>query len=90
MSTGAVLAVVALALALVIAGLFRLVAVLDSAELRLRRLVAELRAARKELNVAGDLAAAVERDATEGRAALDRLESLKRARPGRPRRLSSG
>jgi len=84
------LTVVALALALVIGGLFRLVGVLDSAELRLRRLVAELRATRKELNTAGDLAAAVQRDAAEGRAALDHLENLKRARQGRQRRLSSG
>lgn len=84
------LTVVALALALVIGGLFRLVGVLDSAELRLRRLVAELRATRKALNTAGDLAAAVERDAAEGRAALDHLENLKRARQGRQRRLSSG
>ena len=83
------LTVVALALALVIAGLWSLVGVLDSAELRLRRLVAELRATRKELNTAGDLAAAVERDATEGRAALDHLENLKRARQRRQRRLSS-
>jgi hypothetical protein len=90
MSTGGMLTVVALALALVIGGLFRLVGVLDAAELRLRRLVAELRATRKELNTAGDLAAAVERDATEGRAALDHLENLKRARQGRQRRLSSG
>ena len=81
MSTGAVLTLVALALALVIAGLFRLVAVLDSAELTLRRLVAEVRATGKELANAGELAAAVERDASNGQAAFDRLEELKRGRP---------
>ena len=80
MSTGAVLVVVALALALVIAGLFRLVGVLDSAELTLRRLVAEIRASRKAVGAAGDLASAVERDAARGHAALDRLEDLKRGR----------
>jgi hypothetical protein len=85
-STGLVLAVVAVALALVIAGLFRLVAVLDTAELRLRRLVAELRATRKALTTAGELAAAVERDAAEGRAALDRLDDLKRGRRDGPPR----
>lgn len=83
MSAGAVLAVVALALALVIAGLFRLVAVLDSAELTLRRLVADVRATGKEVATAGELAAAVERDATSGQAALDGLEELKRGRPDR-------
>lgn len=81
MSTGVVLTVVALALALVIAGLVRLIAVLDSAELNLRRLVAEMRATRKEVRSAGELAAAVERDATRSRAALDRLEDLKRGQP---------
>jgi hypothetical protein len=86
MSTGLALTLVALALALVIGGLFRLVGVLDSGELRLRRLVAGLRATRKELNTAGDLAAAVERDATSGRAALDQLENLKRGRPDGPAR----
>jgi len=77
MGSGAVLTLVALILAVVIAGLFRLVAVLDSAELALRRLAAEIRAARKAVDAAGALAAAVERDATEGRAGLDRLEALK-------------
>ena len=78
MRAGAVLTVVALILALIIAGLFRLVAVLDSAELTLRRLVGEVRATGKAVKAAGDLAAAVERDAASGRAALDRLEALKR------------
>jgi hypothetical protein len=82
MSAVVVLTVAALAVALVIAGLFRLVAVLDSAELRLRRLVAEVRGARQAVGTAGELAAAVERDAAQGRAALDRLEDLKRGRPG--------
>jgi len=82
MTTGAVLGLVALVLALIIAGLFRLVAVLDSAELTLRRLVAGVRAARRAVAAAGELAAAVERDATVGQAALDRLDELKRARPG--------
>jgi hypothetical protein len=81
MSTGAVLGVLALVLALVIAGLFRLVAVLDSAELTLRRLAAAIRATRRTVGAAGELAAAVERDATQGQAALDRLDDLKRGRP---------
>jgi hypothetical protein len=79
-SSGVVLAVVAVFLALVIAGLFRLLGVLDSAELTLRRLVAEIRATRKDVGAAGELAAAVERDAAQGRAALDQLEDLKRGR----------
>jgi len=79
---GAVLTVVAVALALVIAGLFHLLGVLDSAELTLRRLVAEIRATHKDVGAAGELAAAVERDAACGRAALDRLEALKRPDPG--------
>jgi len=79
---GAVLTVVALILALIIAGLFRLVSVLDSAEMTLRRLVGEVRATGKAVKAAGDLAAAVERDAASGRAALDRLEALKRPDPG--------
>ena len=82
MTTGAVLTVVAVVLALIVAGLFRLVAVLDSAELVLRRLVTEVRAARKAVAAAGDLVAVVERDADLGRAAFDRLEALKR--PVRP------
>jgi hypothetical protein len=81
-STGAVLGLVALVLALVVTSLFRLVTVLDSAELTLRRLVAGVRAARKTVEAAGELAAAVERDATSGQAALDRLEDLKRRHPG--------
>lgn len=81
MSTAAVLTIVAALLALVIAGLFRLVGVLDSAELTLRRLAAEIRAARKEIGTAGELAGAVERDAVRSRVALDRLEDLKRGRP---------
>jgi hypothetical protein len=81
MSTGAVLGVLALVLALVIAGLFRLVPVLDSAELTLRRLAAAIRATRRTVGAAGELAAAVERDATQGQAALDRLDDLKRGRP---------
>ena len=80
MSGGVVLAMVALALALVIAGLFRLLGVLDSAELTLRRLVAEIRGTRKDVGAAGELAAAVEHDAAQGQAALDQLEDLKRGR----------
>lgn len=80
MSTAAGLTAVALVLALVIAGLFRLVAVLDSAELTLRRLVAEVRATRKTAAAAGEMAAAVERDATRGQSGLGRLEELKRGR----------
>jgi len=78
MTSGAVLTAVAVVLALMIAGLFRLVAVLDSAELALRRLAGDVRAARRAVAAAGELAAAVERDAAHGREALARLEELKR------------
>ncbi len=81
MSDAVVLALVAMALVLVVAGMFRLLGVLDLAELTLRRLVAEIRATRKTVGAAGELASAVERDATQGQAALDRLEDLKRGRP---------
>jgi hypothetical protein len=81
MTSSALLAGVAVVLAVIIAGLFRLVALLDSAELALRRLVAELGAARKAVAAAGDLAAALERDATLGQAAFDRLQALKRSAP---------
>lgn len=81
MNTGVGLTLLAVTLALLIAGLFRLVAVFDSAELGLRRLVAEVRAARKAVAAAGELAVAVERDAGGGEAALGRLETLKRDRP---------
>jgi hypothetical protein len=77
-SSGAVLTLVALALALVILGLFRLQRALDSAELALRRLAAGIRTSRKDLRVASELAASVERDTVRGQAALDRLEQLKR------------
>jgi hypothetical protein len=80
MSRGAVLTVVAVALALVILGLFRLRGVLDSAELTLRRLAAGVRATRRDVAAASRLAATVERDAARGRAALGRLEELKRGR----------
>ena len=82
MSSGAVLALVALTLALVVAGLFRLLAALDSAELRLRRTVAGVRDARRAVETAAELAAVVARDATSGQAALDHLEELKRSRRG--------
>jgi hypothetical protein len=75
-----VLSVVAAVLVVTVAGLFRLVAVLDSAELTLRRLVAGVWAARRAVENAAELAAAVERDATGGRAAFDRLDELKRSR----------
>lgn len=78
MSSAAVLTILALVLALVILGLFRLRRALDSTELSLRRLAADVRTTRKDLRVATELAAAVERDAARGRAALDRLEQLKR------------
>lgn len=81
MSSGAVLSLVAVVLAVLIAGLFRLRAVLDSAELSLRRLAADLRASRKAITTAGDLGAALEADAARGQAALDRLEALKRPVP---------
>jgi hypothetical protein len=77
-SSAAVLTVVAVVLALVVLGLFRLQRALDSTELSLRRLAAGIRATRKDLRVAGQLAAAVERDAANGQASLDRLEELKR------------
>jgi hypothetical protein len=80
-SSGAVLAVVAVVLAIAIAGLFRLRAVLDSAELALRRLAADVRSARKNLAAAGELAAAVERDAVRSREALDRLREPGRDAP---------
>jgi hypothetical protein len=81
-TSGAVLTAVAVVLAVLIALLLRIVAVLDSAELALRRLAGDLRAARKGVATAGELAAAVERDAERGRAAFDRLATLKR-RDGR-------
>lgn len=81
MTNGAVLAVVALLLAVMIAGLFRLVAVLDSAEMTLRRLVAGVRGARRAVEGATELAAAVERDTAGGQAAFDRLHELKLSRP---------
>jgi hypothetical protein len=71
---------VAVALALVILGLIRLLRALDSAELTLRRLAAGIRTTRKDLRVASELAAAVERDAVRGQAGLDRLDDLKRGR----------
>jgi hypothetical protein len=82
MSSGAVLTVTAVAMAIVIALLFRLLRVLDSAELTLRRLAAGVRATRKDVGAASELAAAVERDAARGQAAFDRLEDLKQGRPG--------
>jgi ABC-type transporter Mla subunit MlaD len=78
MSSGAALSLVAVVLAVLIAGLFRLRTVLDSAELTLRRLAADVRAARRAVTTAGDLAATLEADAARGQAALDRLEALKR------------
>jgi hypothetical protein len=78
MSTGVVLTMVAVALALVIAGLFRLLGVLDSAELTLRRLAAGIRDTRRHIGAAGELAASVERDAVQGQVELQRLEDLKR------------
>lgn len=81
MSSGAVLTGVAVTLALVILGLFRLLRALDSAELTLRRLTAGVRATRKDVSAAGELAGSVERDAVRSQAALDRLEDLKRGRP---------
>ena len=80
MSSGAVLTMVAVALALVILGLLRLLRALDSAELTLRRLAAGVRTTHKDLRVASELAAAVERDAVRGQAGLDRLDDLKRGR----------
>jgi len=81
MSSGVGLTLVAVVLALAIAGLFRLVGVLDTAELALRRLAGEVRAARKTVASAGELAAAVERDTASGHAALHRLEELKKRPP---------
>jgi len=79
-SSAVVLTMVAVGLALVILGLFRLLSALDSAELTLRRLAAGVRATRKDLRVASELAGSVERDAVRGQAAFDRLEDLKRGR----------
>jgi hypothetical protein len=79
-SRGAVLTMVAVALALAILGLFRLRRALDSAELTLRRLAAGIRATRKDLRAAGELATCVERDAVRGQAGLNRLDDLKRGR----------
>lgn len=84
MSDGVILTLVAMALALAILGLFRLLGVLDSAELTLRRLAAGVRATRKDVDVAAELATTVERDAARGQAALDRLEDLKRSRSEKP------
>ncbi|MCA1843586.1 MAG: hypothetical protein LC792_10455, partial [Actinobacteria bacterium] len=84
MTGGALLTVVAMVLALVIAGLFRLVAVVDSTELALRRLAGEVRAARKTMATASELATAVERHAASGQAGLHRLEELKKGRPAPP------
>ena len=84
MSDGAVLGLVALTLALIIAGLFRLATTLDNAELALRRLVAGVWAARRAVAEAGELAAAVERDAASGQVALNRLAALKRGRSREP------
>lgn len=84
MSDGVILTLVAMALALAILGLFRLLGVLDSAELTLRRLAAGVRATRKDVDVAAELATTVERDAACGQAALDRLEDLKRSRSEKP------
>lgn len=80
MSDGTLLTLVAVTLAILVAGLFRLVTVLDSAELTLRRLVAGVWAARRALGSAGDLAAAVARDAAEGEAALTRLQNVTQGR----------
>ena len=85
MTRGAVLGGVALVLAIVIALLFRLRAVLDAAELSLRRLAADVRTARKNVVTAGELAAAVERDASRSQEELDRLRQLRR-RPADPPR----
>ncbi|HET9770720.1 MAG TPA: hypothetical protein VFS16_07515 [Acidimicrobiia bacterium] len=83
MSDGAVLGLVAFTLAIVLAGVWRLVAVLDSADLALRRLVAGVWSARRAVAAAGELAAAVERDAARGQAELERLQAVKRPRPER-------
>jgi hypothetical protein len=82
-SDGAVLGLVAFTLAIVVAGVWRLVAVLDSAELALRRLVAGVRSAGRAVEAAAELAAAVERDAARGQAELERLQRAGRARSGR-------
>jgi hypothetical protein len=84
-SSGTVLTVVALGLATVIALLFRLRTVLDSAELGLRRLAGDVRSARKDMTTAGELAAAVARDAGRSQEALDHLRQLRRDPAGPPR-----
>lgn len=90
MSDGVVLGLVAVTLAVIVVGLFRLVATLDSAELTLRRLVAGVWSARRTVQAAAEMAAAVERDAARGRAELDRLQSLKRPRSARDRSGNGG
>jgi len=81
-SDAGVLTVVAVVLAIAIGGLFRLRGLLDTAELTLRRLAADVRATRKDMATAGELAAAVERDAGRSQAALDRLRQLRRDAAG--------
>jgi hypothetical protein len=79
-SSGTVLTGVAVVLAVAVALLWRLVRVLDSAELSLRRLAADSRVARKAIVEAGELAAAVERDAGRSQEAILHLEDLKERR----------
>ena len=84
MSDGGVLALVALTLAVIALFLWRTVVALDRAELRLRRLVAGVWAARKAVDETTDLAAALGRDIDGGREALERLDRFKRGPDGPP------
>jgi hypothetical protein len=95
-SDGAVLTVVAVVLAIVVALLFRLLRVLDSAELSLRRLAADARATRKAVVEAGELASAVDRDAGLTQVALLHLQAGsgpsggRASRPARQRPRQAG
>lgn len=68
----------AVVLALLVAGLARLVAVLDEIELALRRLVTGVRSVRRAVAGATDLATEVGQNVTGGVEALSSLERLKR------------
>lgn len=77
------LVLVTVALVILVAGLYRLVSVLDQVELALRAMVTSIRALRRALRQAAALAQEVGRDASAGEAALGALEDLKEPRTGR-------
>lgn len=78
------LALVGVVLTLLVAGLIRLVARLDAAELTLRGLVGGVRAVRLAARGLAGLAGEVGRDVAAGEAAIGQLETLKRNGAGRP------